>query len=411
MAKATWTAENIGEALEEAISTGKILAYYQPKYDAITGKIVGAEALARWMGDDDKLISPIQFVPLLEKIMLITRLDWYILECTCVFQRQQLDDDIQPVPVSVNFSRMHTYEKNYVDKLCTIVDQFELPHRLIEVEITESALAETGTDIIQFIHAIREAGFDVAIDDFGSGLSSLSFVKDVPANILKIDKSLLSKNCEDEKECVILESIFSFAQRLKLLTVTEGVETKEQLSFLRTCGCNIVQGYYFAKPMKEEDYEKLLRNYDSKNPEDILMTQPTSRMTQLLLNDIFMCYPLVIICNLSKDNYYVMAYENFTNRSYSSTGVYHELIEHAAKTMHPDDQEKFMNTFLIQSQLDAYARGERARQVITRQRGDDGIYRPAEITNYFVKSSSSNDVFAVTLSKALSAEEQENMNF
>ncbi len=400
-----WTEENIGEVLDLAMMEGKVVAYYQPKYDAITGKVAGAEALSRWIGEDGKLISPAQFVPLLEKSTEITKLDWHILEEVCRFVRQQMDEDVLMVPISVNFSRMHTHETDYVDRLVQIVDQYEVPHTLIEVEITESALAETGTDVIQFVREIRNAGFSVAIDDFGSGLSSLSFVKNVPANVLKIDKSLLSENCEDEKERVVLESIFSFAQRLKLSTVAEGVETKEQLSFLRTCGCDIIQGYYFAKPMAEDQFAEILHRGESEDPGDILLNQPVSSMTRLLMDAVFMCYPLIILSNLSRNSYFIMSYEDFTNKSCPSTGVYTELIAHAAGTMHPEDQQKFADTFDLQTQLDAQAKGERTRRVVTRQMGDDGIYRRAETTNFYVKSPASDDVLAITLSRNLPDDE------
>lgn len=397
-----FTEENIGRLLDEAIAEGKIAAYYQPKYDAITAKITGAEALARWIGDDGTLIPPNSFVPILEKSTLITKLDWHILKTVCEFLSKQQKNGVKSVPISVNFSRLHTHETEFTSRLCAIVDGYEIPHGLIEVEITESALAKGRDNIISFIADVRGAGFAVAIDDFGSGLSSLNFVKDVPANVLKIDKSLLSGNCENEKERIVLESIFSFAQRLKLTTVAEGVETKEQLGFLRTCGCETIQGYYFAKPMNEDDYSQLFdKDLAETETDDILLTQPAASATQLLLDAVFMCYPLVIMSNLSRNSFYMMVYENFTTRSCPSTGVYSELIMHGASTMHPDDKELFISTFDLQDQINSYRNGQRKRRVVTRQLGDDGIYRAVETTNYYVKNPASDDILAITLSKPL----------
>jgi EAL domain-containing protein (putative c-di-GMP-specific phosphodiesterase class I) len=392
--------DNIESYLNSAISNDSIVAYYQPKYDALTRKITGAEALARWFDTDGTVISPASFIPLLEKSSLITKLDWHILNKVCSFF-QNHRDDYDALPISVNFSRMHTYEADFVQKLCSIVDRYNIERRLIEVEITESALTD-GKDIIDFITEIRNAGFSIAIDDFGSGLSSLNFVKDVPANVIKIDKSLLSGNCEDEKERVVLESIFTFAKRLKLTSVAEGVETKEQLGFLRTCGCEVIQGFYFAKPMPEDSYAALLEDatFDHET-EDIIITQPTASATQLLLDAVFMCYPLVIMSNLSRNSFYMMVYDNFTTRSCPSTGVYTELIEHGASTMHPEDMELFRRTFNLKEQLAAYSIGQRTRSVVTRQRGDDGVYRAVETTNYYVKNPASDDVLAITLSKPL----------
>ncbi len=397
-----FTAENISGLLSAAIDEGHIVPYYQPKYDSITGKLSGAEALARWKDDTGKIIPPDSFVPVLEESCLITRLDWHILRQVCEFIRSQIDSGIVPVTVSVNFSRAHTYESNFTELLCGIVDEYGIPHKYIEAEITESALAKGRTYIIEFINDIRNSGFEVAIDDFGSGLSSLNFVKDVPATVLKIDKSLLSGNCENEKERIVLESIFSFAQRLHLTTVAEGVETKEQLGFLRTCGCELIQGYYFSKPVPQEEYAELCRKEQKKTEtEDILLTQPAASARELLMDAVFMCYPLVIMSNLTRNSFYMMVYENFTTRSCPSTGVYSELIEHGALSMHPDDQDLFRRTFDINDQLEKYEAGERRRRVVTRQIGDDGIYRKVETTNFYVKNPSSDDVIAITFSKPL----------
>lgn len=396
--------KNIASLIGEALKNKNIKVYYQPKFDAVTNRLVGAEALARWCSEDGTVVSPGCFVPLLEDCGMITSLDWYMLTETCVFLRSLIDKKIHAVTVSVNFSRLHTYESgNFVEHLCDIVDSFAIPHKYIEVEITESALEKTGSDIIRFISNIRNEGFNVSIDDFGSGLSSLSFVKDVPANVLKIDKSLLSGNCENEKERIVLESIFNFAHRLNITTVAEGVETKEQLGFLRTCGCKVIQGYLFAKPMPENEFESVCaHSVDTPESEDILLIQPPATATQLLMQVIFTRYPLVIFSNLSRNSFYMMAYSNFTTQSCPSTGVYTELIQHGASTMHPEDRDLFTSTFDIARQVKLYNDGETSLSVVTRQLGDDGIYREVETTNYFVKNPSADDLLVITLSRAVS---------
>jgi len=393
---------NIKKLLEDAIETNHIIPYFQPKYNSITGKLNGAEALARWIDENGKLIPPDSFIPVLEKSCLITKLDWHILKQTCEVIKKQIENGITPVTISVNFSRAHTYEPHFTEELCRIVDSYGIPRKYIEAEITESALEKGKSYIIDFISEIREAGFEVAIDDFGSGLSSLNFVKDVPASVLKIDKSLLSKNCEDTKERIVLSSIFDFAHRLNLTTVAEGVETKEQLGFLRTCGCELIQGFYFSKPVPASEYEELFKNQDQvDNSEDILITQATASANQLLLDAVFMCYPLVIFGNLTRNSFYMMAYDNFSTQSCPSTGVFSELIEHGAATMHPDDQKLFSDTFSLQAQIDAYNRGEKSIHVVTRQLGDDGVYRRIETTNYFVKNPASDDILAISLSRSV----------
>ena len=396
------TKENIKELTQKAMENKELKVFYQPKYNAVNSKIAGAEALARWITNDGEIISPGRFIPLLEELGLISDLDWYMLDETCRFLSEEIKNNRPVVTVSVNFSRLHTSEPDFAERLKKTVDSYEVPHKYIEIEITESALSADEKNIIDFVQSICDAGFEASIDDFGSGLSSLNFVKDVPASVLKIDKSLLSGNCENEKERIVLESIFDFAHRLKLTTVAEGVETKEQLGFLRTCGCELIQGFLFAKPMPEKDFKAALENSAAPaESEDILLTLPPASATQLLLNAVFTRYPLVILSNLSRNSFYMMAYEQFSTRSCPSTGIYTELIVHGASSMHPDDRQLFSDTFDINDQLEAYKNGQRVRAVVTRQLGDDGIYRKVETTNYYMTNPASDDILAITLSRAI----------
>lgn len=396
------TKENIGRLIKSAIQNRDIKVFYQPKHNAVNGKVAGAEALARWITSDGEIIPPGRFIPLLEELGLISDLDWYMLEETCNFLSREIENNRRVVTVSVNFSRLHTSEHDFAKRLSDTVDKYNVPHKLVEIEITESALSADESTIIEFVQGICDAGFEASIDDFGSGLSSLNFVKDVPASVLKIDKSLLSGNCENEKERIVLESIFDFAHRLKLTTVAEGVETKEQLGFLRTCGCELIQGFLFAKPMPEDDFRNALKNSEvPAEGEDILLTLPPASATQLLLDAVFTRYPLIILSNLSRNSFYMMVYEHFSTRSCPSTGVYSELIVHGASSMHPEDRQLFADTFDVNDQLEAYARGERVRAVVTRQLGDDGVYRKVETTNYYMQNSASEDVLAITLSRSI----------
>lgn len=392
---------SVSEVLE-AMEKRELCAYYQPQYDAITGRLAGAEALVRWIRPDKTMVMPGSFIPMMEEGDAIRELDWYILREVCSFLKRQQESGSHMVPVAVNFSRRHLYEENFLGQLCGIVDGSGVSRKMIEVEITESAFIDQSEKIADWIAAVRGAGFRVAIDDFGSGLSSLSFVKDISADVLKIDKSLLSRNCEDEKERIVLESIFNFAHRLKLTTVAEGVETKEQLGFLRTCSCKVIQGFLFAKPMPAEEFAKLcIKDDNVEEMEDILLVQAPSSATQLLMEAVFTRYPLVIFSNLTRNSYYMMAYEHFTTQSCPSTGVFEELIEHGASTMHPEDRELFHSTFSIANLMDAYRKGEKYVGIVTRQLGDDGIYRRVETTDYFVKNPSVEDVLVITLCHTL----------
>ena len=388
------------EEIRAALQNNELTTYYQPQYDALTSQLKSAEALVRWIKPDGTVISPFFFIPVAEESDLIMDIDWYVTELVCkTLEKQNM---MPQFPISINFSRKHIQEDNFAERLTAIVDKYDLPHPLIEVEITESAMVGEEERILNWIVSIRNAGFTVAIDDFGSGLSSLQFVKDIPADVLKIDKSLLSHNCEDEKERIVLESIFSFAHRLHMKTVAEGVETKEQLGFLRTCDCNRIQGYLFAKPMPEEDYLSLCMVHKAaEEPADILQLQSPASAVNLLLEAVFRRYPLVIFTNLSRNTFYMMAYQNFTTTSCPSTGVFDELIVHGASSMHPDDREAFATTFDRKNLIAKYSEGAQEIRLITRQLGDDGVYRKVETTDYFVKSSYTEDVIAITLCENL----------
>ncbi|MBR4223174.1 MAG: EAL domain-containing protein [Oscillospiraceae bacterium] len=384
--------------IQKAMADGEIMPYYQPQFDSITGKLKSAEALCRWVRSDGTIVPPMAFIPEMEKDGSIEELDWHICEKVCRMISEQLRAGNKIVRISVNFSRCHVGEPDFANRLTELTDRYGVPHELLDIEITESAAVTCSDRIKEWLKSVRDAGFGVAIDDFGCGLSSLSFVKDIPADVLKIDKSLLSGNCEDERERIVLECIFTFAHRLGLKTVAEGVETREQLEFLRTCGCGRIQGYIYAKPMPEAEF---LTMCSTRNEEDhsvdILQAQAPSSALALLLTAVTKKYPLIIFTNLTRNSFYMMAYENFTATSCPSTGVFDDLIVHGTASMHPDDRQIFADTFDRQHLLKLRAEGAETLSLITRQLGDDGIYRKVETTDYFVKSDSSDDVLAITL--------------
>lgn len=381
-----------------AMERGEMLVYYQPKYDATTNRLKSAEALARWVRKDGSVVLPEMFLPSLEQSDAITILDWYMVEKVCAFLEQLQADGITPRPVSINFSRWHLHEEDMPRRLAGVVDAHHLSRSLIVVEITESAMINEEERMREMVAELHEQGFEFSIDDFGSGLSSLSMVADTLPDEIKIDRSLLRKNCEDERERIILESIFLFANRLNMRTVAEGVETKEQLGFLRTCNCNLIQGFYFDKPMPAEGYRQRLINRDIVvEGEDILQIQSETAAVQLLLQAVCMRYPLIIYGNLTRNSFYMMTYDNFTSRGCPSTGSVDDLIAHGAMSMHPEDRELWRGTFCRENQLKLHGEGAREIHLISRQIGDDGVYRRVETSNYFVKSPASEDVLVISL--------------
>lgn len=382
----------------EAIRNHEIQVYYQPQYDALTNKMKGAEALARWVRPDGTVLLPGAFIPQMEATDHICTLDWYMLHEACAFLRDLPDNKRHRI--SVNFSRRHLYEPHFIDTLCATVDSYGIARKWIGVEITESAAVQLGPNVVRWVREVQKSGFRVAMDDFGSGVSSLIFLKDVPVDVLKLDRSLLSSNCESERERAMLESILDFAHRLNITTIAEGVETEEQLSFLRTSGCQRIQGYLMARPMPAEEYR---RHCDELRPEseDVLFSQTTSSAMNLLVEAVFKRFPLIIFANITCNSYYMMAYDNFTTRTCPAAGVFEELIEGGANTMHPEDQETFRRAFARKNLLAAYERGDKFVRVVTRQRGDDGVYRQVETVDYFVTNPSTDDVLIIAMSQNL----------
>ncbi len=383
------------KAIQNGLAQHEFVAYYQPQYDAVSGRVVSAEALARWVKADGTIVSPEAFIPFAEENGIITEIDWYILNEVCVCLKKQIEAGETVKTAACNFSRLHLKNPEFEAKMCEIVDSYGIPHKRISIEITESAMQAHDERTIQFVNHMRNLGFDVAIDDFGSGMSSMKLLHDIDASVLKIDKSLLSQNCEEEKERILLEGTIQLANRLKMKTVSEGVETEQQLGFLRTCGCTRIQGYLFAKPMPEKEYRELLVHRYEMEEDDVLLTQSSASALTLLNDAVFTRFPLVIMVNLTRDSYYMMAYEDFTQRTCAASGSFHELIEHGATTMHPDDQAEFKSVFNRENLLHEYEKGAKVVKRVTRQIGEDGQYHPVETADYFVKNPSSDDVLII----------------
>ena len=381
----------------KAMEKHELKVYYQPKYDAVTNRMKSSEALVRWIQEDGTVVLPGEFLPAMEQSDAITMLDWYVVDEVCTVLERIQTEGIKVRPVSVNFSRWHLHERNMVQRLADVMDAHHLEHRLLVVEITESAMINEEERMQKMVTELHEHGFEFSIDDFGSGLS-LSMVADTLPDEIKIDRSLLKKNCEDERERIILESIFLFATRLNIRTVAEGVETREQLGFLRTCNCNLIQGFWFDRPLPEAEYrERLINRNRNVEEEDVLKIQSEAAAVQLLLQAVCMRHPLIIYGNLTRNSFYMMTYEHFTSRSCPSTGTVDDLIAHGAGSMHPEDRERWYNMFCRENQLKLYQEGKKEFHLVTRQIGDDGIYRKVETSNYFVKSSASEDVLVISL--------------
>lgn len=249
----------ISSVFPDALANEEFLVYYQPKVSMDDLCIVGAEALCRWRHNDE-LVSPAQFIPVLEKDMSICRLDFYMLDHVCRDIRRWLDEGKRVVKVSVNLSRRHLSDMDLLKHIVSVVDKNNVPHEYIEIELTETTTDVEFKDLKRVISGLQETGISTSVDDFGVGYSSLTLIKDIPWDVLKIDKSFLPIDEEnyDKKKEIMLKYVVAMAQDMGLECVAEGVETRKQVDLLRRNRGIIAQGYYFDRPLPVEEYEKRL---------------------------------------------------------------------------------------------------------------------------------------------------------
>jgi EAL domain-containing protein (putative c-di-GMP-specific phosphodiesterase class I)/GGDEF domain-containing protein len=249
---------HVMETFSQAMASNAFKTYYQPKVDPTTGKIVSCEALARWQPPHGSLIMPEQFINLFEATGLITALDFHVVNQVCSMLRKRLDAKLPILQVAINFSRVHLHSVDFIPNLLKILKRYQIDPSYIQVEITETALFENIPITLKVVKELKSAGLTIAMDDFGSGYSSLNFLKNIPIDILKIDKLFFDNFAGDKRTKLLLTDVLSLARHLNLKTVAEGVETKEEVDFLAQEKCDFIQGYYFYRPMTEEQFHKVL---------------------------------------------------------------------------------------------------------------------------------------------------------
>jgi diguanylate cyclase (GGDEF)-like protein len=255
---------------EEALEKGEFKAYYQPKVNVETGKIIGAEALCRWIRDG-KTIQPMEFIPILERNTDICRLDFYMLDLACKDIRRWLDEGKNAVRVSVNFSRKHLVNPKLLDDIIIVLQRNNVPYEYIEIELTETTYEGDYQKLKNLVEDFRKNGIHTSIDDFGVGYSSLNIIRELPWNVMKIDRSLLPMSHAEKYNpaTVVYKHITAMASEMGIECLTEGVETVEQLNILRENSCMYAQGYYFDKPLPLDKFEKRMEigSYSVKDEE------------------------------------------------------------------------------------------------------------------------------------------------
>ena len=246
----------IEEDMKTALVDNQFVMFLQPKYSISSNRIIGAEALARWIHPKKGMISPADFVPVFEQNGFILKLDQIIWESACRKIADWIAAGTEPVPISVNISREYIRSFDVVGFLLGLVKKYDIPIKLLELEITETTDAQGVSDIVE---KMKSAGFTMLMDDFGSGYSSLNMLKTTQFDVLKIDREFLSRFMESGRGRKIISHTISMSQDIGLDIIAEGVETKEQAQFLHECGCDAAQGFYYSKPVSQEEFDKLLK--------------------------------------------------------------------------------------------------------------------------------------------------------
>lgn len=246
----------IESGMEAALKNNEFIVYLQPKFNLEDMMLAGAEALARWQEEEGKeVVYPSEFIPLFEKNGFIVKLDMYMFDKVCQLINKWIEQKLPLTTISVNFSRLHLSNPNFVQEIIDIAKRYDVPRRYLEIELTESAMFGNETVLESVLAQLHHAGFTLSMDDFGTGYSSLGLLKNLPVDVIKIDRAFFTNNRYKTRAKTVIESVIAMAKELGIHTVAEGVETHEHVDFLREIGCESVQGYYFARPMPADEFQ------------------------------------------------------------------------------------------------------------------------------------------------------------
>jgi len=283
------TEQRIQDSMEEALQKGQFKVYYQPKHNCKSRKVSGAEALVRWNHPEYGFMSPGRFIPLFEKNGFITKLDSYVIEQVCKDMISWFEKGIDIVPVSVNVSRRDFYEEGWIDKQLSVIERYNVDPKMIHIEVTESLYTGNADTIIEHVKNVQKMGYEIEMDDFGAGYSSLGMLNEFPLDIVKLDISFIRRI---EQSDVVIDSVISMAHRMGLKTIAEGVETQAQFVKLKELGCDYIQGYYFSRPLPKEEYEKYLMDHKDigllKDNEDFAAKQWIALSNELEIKNILL---------------------------------------------------------------------------------------------------------------------------
>ena len=253
----------IESQLHKALEREEMLLYYQPKIELKTNRIVAVEALIRWEHPELGLVSPGKFIPIAEESDLICDLGSWTLQEACQQNKKWQDAELSPITVAVNLSARQFRQSNLVALVEKILGQTNLEGQWLDLEVTESLLLDNMEESIATLNHLREMNVGIDLDDFGTGYSSFSYLRTLPLSSLKIDRSFVKAGTALDKNAAIVEAIIASAHKLNLVAIAEGIETIEQLNFIKTCGCDIGQGYYWSRPLPSEEITEQLRQQNA----------------------------------------------------------------------------------------------------------------------------------------------------
>ena len=347
--------QKIVESMEQAIEQGQFQVYYQPKHETVTERIAGAEALVRWWHPVYGFMSPGQFIPLFERNGFITKLDSFVIERVCQDMKRWKEQNIPMFPISVNISRRDYLEPGCIEHQLELIEKYNIDHSLIHMEVTESMYADNTNLIVTKVRDTQDLGFLIEMDDFGSGYSSLGLLSSFPLDVLKLDISFV-RNIDVNK--IVIENIIKMSHRMGLSVVAEGVETEKQYKILSGLGCDLIQGFYFSKPLPINEFEEYIRHYtvltQIKRGSDVLTNvgQTTDEQMLVLATEVSEGIPGGFFsCHLD-DNLELMSV-NKEMLSIFECETVEELREFSknsgANLIHPDDFENAI--VYLESQL------------------------------------------------------------
>lgn len=258
------------DELEHALKDDEFVIYIQPQIDSRNNKVVGGETLVRWLSPKRGLVPPSEFVPIFEKNGMITKMDFHVWELAC---RQLADWKKQGHPersLSINISAKNFYLSDLYERITGLVDKYQVEPQRLKLEITETAFVLDVKKQMDLVKRLQERGFLIEMDDFGSGFSSLNSLKDICIDVLKMDMAFFEKTDNMDRSMKIIASMVGLARKLYTPVIAEGVEIKDQVEYLNSIGCNVVQGYYYSKPMSVEEYETFMMDHDSEDIRDLI---------------------------------------------------------------------------------------------------------------------------------------------